>query len=662
MSDKISVIIPIYKVEKYLEKCVNSVMQQTYQNLEIILVDDGSPDNCPQICDELAKKDGRIKVIHKENGGLSSARNAGLDIAQGEYISFIDSDDYVDEHFIEKLYHRIVQDNSDMAFCTFVRVDENENPIYSKNNTNNDIITPEQFWKLGIGKNLWEVYVVSWNKLYKSEIWKNLRFPFGKCNEDEFVIKDVIAQCKKISVLSDALYYYLTRSDSIMGIYNVNRLDGIEACLKRCEYFLENQKKDFCKANLKVCTSALINSYQQLDMKNPKNRERYLELRKYYQKIYKKVFPVRESSKLWLLCTLYYISEKLYLTVLMGYKFLKKSRTAFKYSPLLLKLFFTRNKAVLMLTPLHGNIGDQAITLGEFEYFDSNFHNLKVIEIPSDFISSRFWSDAVLKTVIRKDDLVLINGGGFMGTLWIAEEQRIRKILTALSDRKIVIMPQTIFYDDDENGQKELKISQEVYSQCKNLSIFLREKYSYEFCQKYFPEIPSYLVPDMVLQLAKYQGESQKRNGILLCLRSDKEKTQNADKEIKQALEYLHEDFIQTDTVINHPVSQKQRKIEVDKKLEEFASAKLIVTDRLHGMILAAIAQTPCIVILSKSHKVKGVYEWIKDFDYIELVEDISQIESTAQRVLNATLCYNNAEIKKYYQPLTDKIRKLLQN
>ena len=119
MEQLVSIIVPIYNVEKYIKECIDSIINQTYKNLEIILVDDGSPDCCPKICDEYSKKDKRIKVIHKENGGLSSARNAGLDVAKGEYVSFIDSDDVVDEKFIETLYNLCIENNCDISECNF---------------------------------------------------------------------------------------------------------------------------------------------------------------------------------------------------------------------------------------------------------------------------------------------------------------------------------------------------------------------------------------------------------------------------------------------------------------------------------------------------------------------------------------------------------------
>ena len=125
----VSVIVPIYNVEKYLRKCVDSILNQTYKNLEIILVDDGSPDNCGNICDEYALSDSRIRIIHKKNGGLSDARNAGLDIARGNYILFVDSDDYIDETMVEKLYEALEKEKAEMSLCSFVYVNDDGVPI-----------------------------------------------------------------------------------------------------------------------------------------------------------------------------------------------------------------------------------------------------------------------------------------------------------------------------------------------------------------------------------------------------------------------------------------------------------------------------------------------------------------------------------------------------
>ena len=215
MNELISVIIPIYKVEKYLNRCLESVVNQTYKKLEIILVDDGSPDGCPQICDEYAQKDSRIIVIHKENGGQSTARNAGLDICKGEYIAFVDSDDYVSEKYIESLYNSLTENGTDIAICGTQEVDEKGN--FKKNKTyklhkeikyNQEECLDWLYFKED------GTILVPWNKLYKKFIWKDLRFPVGLLFEDSYIIIDILNIINGISIEKENLYYYRIRKGS----------------------------------------------------------------------------------------------------------------------------------------------------------------------------------------------------------------------------------------------------------------------------------------------------------------------------------------------------------------------------------------------------------------------------------------------------------------
>lgn len=236
---KISVIVPIYKVEKYLVHCVNSIIEQTYRNLEIILVDDGSPDSCPFICDEFAQKDPRIIVIHKENGGLSDARNAGLDIASGEYILFVDSDDYISVNMCEILLNRLLKYDADMAICNYLRVSEKQELICEKNSIlpiKDECLDADAFMEGYTGNYGW-YYVVAWNKLYKKELFDQLRYPFGKRNEDEFIIHHIIYRCKKIACTKDGLYYYTQRSGSIMAQqFSVKNMDIGEALIDQYNF------------------------------------------------------------------------------------------------------------------------------------------------------------------------------------------------------------------------------------------------------------------------------------------------------------------------------------------------------------------------------------------------------------------------------------------
>jgi glycosyltransferase involved in cell wall biosynthesis len=235
---KISVIIPVYKVEAYLEKCVMSVLCQTYQCLEIILVDDGSPDGCPALCDELAQRDGRIQVIHKENGGLSSARNAGIEAATGDYLFLLDSDDYIVPEALEKLYRALTENGADMSLCDYARVDEQGQWLDQDELIPGQVLSQAQALALLAPQNGWWRYSVACCKLYRRQIFDTLRFPVGKIHEDEFVMHHVFGQCQRVAAVPERLYMYVQRPGSIMAAkVTVKKLDAVEAFFERCDFY-----------------------------------------------------------------------------------------------------------------------------------------------------------------------------------------------------------------------------------------------------------------------------------------------------------------------------------------------------------------------------------------------------------------------------------------
>ena len=232
MNDLVSIIIPIYNVEKYLNQCIDSVLSQDYSNIEVILVDDGSTDNCGLICDNYSSKDSRIVVIHKSNGGLSSARNAGLDIAQGKYIAFLDSDDYVTTNYISEMIKLSQEDDTiDLVISSYYNVYENTNAKDEiKNNvslssynkisyTNGDTLIKERFGNSRIP------YTLTWNKLYKSTLFDNIRYKEGLVHEDEFIYRSIMEQCNKIAIINEPLTFHRIRSGSIMTNYSVHNLE-----------------------------------------------------------------------------------------------------------------------------------------------------------------------------------------------------------------------------------------------------------------------------------------------------------------------------------------------------------------------------------------------------------------------------------------------------
>lgn len=285
----ISVIIPIYKVEKYLRKCIDSVMAQAYKNIEIILVDDGSPDGCGLICDEYAQKDSRIKVIHKENGGLSDARNAGLDIASGEYVMFVDSDDYISEKMCDKLYWALTENNADVSVCNFLHVDEDGREIAEMNNDmliEDEVLSGREILENRLINN-WH-WVISWNKLYKRTLFDNVRFKVGKQHEDEFIIHEILSQCERVAGVSDAMYYYVQRGDSIMGKgFTVKKLDAAEAFFNRAELFISLGFS--AEATYSVILFAVVEkmyvSFKYLDYRKTENRDRYKRCCEHYGRV-----------------------------------------------------------------------------------------------------------------------------------------------------------------------------------------------------------------------------------------------------------------------------------------------------------------------------------------------------------------------------------------
>lgn len=234
----ISIIVPIYNVEKYLRRCIDSILVQTYTDFELILVDDGSPDGCPAICDEYAQTDGRIRVIHRENGGLSAARNSGLDTTKGEYVTFVDSDDWVHPEYLEYLYRAAREHGGQLSACKFIKtgtVIESEQMRYAC--TMQDGLT----WFKEDHVN----GVVAWGKLYHRSLFQSIRYPVGKIHEDEFTTYKLLHLAGDVAVIDCKLYYYYINENSIMhSSYSVKRLAVLDAIAEQCVFFKEIGRQD----------------------------------------------------------------------------------------------------------------------------------------------------------------------------------------------------------------------------------------------------------------------------------------------------------------------------------------------------------------------------------------------------------------------------------
>lgn len=227
----VSIIVPVYKVEDYLNQCVKSIVDQTYRNLEIILIDDGSPDNCGYLIEEWAKKDNRIIALHQKNGGLSAARNTGLNSCHGEWLAFVDSDDYIAKNYIEKMLQTAMRDQTNLVISHYYEVDAISGEQVDIKHNPTKTYNINEFWKQYYSPEGNAIpLVVAWNKLYARKIFETRRYAVGLVHEDEEIIFDVIKNAKRISVISDDLYYYrINRNGSIMD--SINTSDEIDQTL-----------------------------------------------------------------------------------------------------------------------------------------------------------------------------------------------------------------------------------------------------------------------------------------------------------------------------------------------------------------------------------------------------------------------------------------------
>lgn len=237
----ITVVLPIYNVAKWLDTCIQSIVKQTYRNLQIILVDDGSTDESPTICEHWAAKDSRINVVHQRNAGLSAARNTGLRLRKGEYVCFVDSDDYVEHNYVERMLNTARAEQADMVVCNIQREDENGNTLTEETDSSFETktLTNRQYMVYALQSD-WK-HIVAWNKLYRSEIWDDLTYPVGKIHEDEFVFAQLVVRCHRVACINDVLYHYVRHEGSIMNKkHSIRNLDRIEALCQRFLFLNEN--------------------------------------------------------------------------------------------------------------------------------------------------------------------------------------------------------------------------------------------------------------------------------------------------------------------------------------------------------------------------------------------------------------------------------------
>ncbi len=643
----ISVIVPVYKVEKYIRKCVDSLLCQTYPDLEIILVDDGSPDRCPQICDEYATRDDRIHVIHQKNQGLSAARNTGISAAKGDFIGFVDSDDYIAPDMYAQLQSLLASANADLAICSFFYADEGETVLPDDSPLKDEILDTKQALQK-IGEPKWWYYVMSWNKLYRKSLFSAIRYPQGKLYEDSYIIHELLFLCKKVVTTSAPLYFYVQRNDSIMhASCPVSRLDDVEGLYVRYLFYKQHHLKDLYPGLGVLIREKYIAIRSGLHASSPEESARIEEIDAMFREAYFSCI----GQKKWLE-RIKFISPSTYFAFLphkeKAIRRLKTVRALLQYT------FQCRKKPICLVnTPVHGNLGDHAIVLAELQLLHN--HKLSCTELTGRQISGH---EKLYARVTPKGNTILIHGGGYLGNIWPEEEYLFRRLLRAFGRHKVIVFPQTVTFDlSTKEGLDFFEASKKIYDSHPDLTLFVREKASYAFMRTHMPKVRTLLVPDMVTILTPLCSFPQDRNRILLCMRKDREQKLSP-TEYQYILDVLRQKYpfweiVQTDTVAEQQILPQHREKAVYYKLLQFAQARLVVTDRLHGMIFSAITATPCIAFGNRNGKVQGVYQWLRDNPYLHYLKSplkmgplLEQLDTDSQQE------YRLLDMQKKFSPL----------
>lgn len=680
----VSVIIPIYNVSAYLDTCVQSACNQTCKNLEIILVDDGSPDDCAEKCDRWAQKDTRIKVIHKPNGGLSDARNAGLDVATGKYVYFLDGDDSIKPELIETSL-MYMENGADMvAFNHDMVYDDGCTEKLSHLTGLFEFADAEARFEFILQKLLtcqigWE----AWSRMYSRELIEkyDLRFADNRIifAEDLYFCLCYCAHAERVVSIHDNLYNYIVRENSIMGRdgmkLNVGRMNELAKAV--LQYFMRWESCKLLVARFPVIHYMIINNVlsrviwgSQLSPQKMRQlvlndigdfaffRDQMIQLHRYYSYL-SRVFSGASATE--------HISYTKY--ILDGNYLLLRFRNHLIYrlwdflnrngaqNKTISKQYQSLNKKRVFLlgTEEFGNIGDHQINESTVAFLGRALPDYSILEV-----TLRQWKThrPFLKKYIRPDDLIVFPGGGNFGDAYPAAQNLRTEVIGLWPKNPKIVFPQTIFFSDDENGRAMLAQAKSVYTRENRVALFAREKVSFSFAQENFSCL-SYLAPDIVLSSYLPQ-ETAQRQGILLCLRRDIEKTMSAETalEIENLCKASGCVVKHTDLQLDCHVDRENREKAINEKMLQWRKAKVVITDRLHGMVFAAITETPCIVFSNYNHKVLGTYEWIKHLPYIKFAETAADVERYLPGLLAMESCrYDNTALTPYFEKLAQVVR-----
>ena len=735
MEKKISVIIPVYNVEKYIRECLDSVLEQSLKDIEVVCVNDGSTDGSRSVLSEYEAGDKRIIVLDKENGGLSSARNSGIDIAQGKYVLFLDSDDLLaSEEALSILYDKAEKEVLDQLYFDAEVFFENEEVKTQNSNYIEYYKRKKNYPDVMTGKELFSELQTNWDfkpnacmqLLRRSFLIDNkLTFCEGILHEDEVFTLECATLAQRAAYIDAAYLKRRIRGNSIMtsaqkagsiyGYYygieqllefaqrylSVHDTTFTDLYLQRVLVLMESSARLFAKVSetdkeeildgvekdRQFTFAADMKAWQKnISLKEKLDSVRYekkavqdekkviqdekKQIQKKLEKEQKKNSAARDEIQT--------LSEKLQQERKTADSVIKELREEKKkLENLKQSTSYKVGRAVtwvprkvkrkvkncrepkkdgrsvwLIGTPEFGNLGDHMISEVEREilrtvYPEKNIHEITMNE---------YWEKKdYLKNTVQKNDLLVFHGGGNVGNLWPKSEYIRRDAFGIWKEQKKIIMPQSICFTDDEEGRKELEETRRSYA-VKNLLLCCRDAASYQFAEEKLPCGCIY-VPDTVLFHKPEPHSSVRKEGAVLCLRSDKEKavTEQDKEKIISALRKKYTRITELDTV-GEKKTRETRREGLKEFFDQLRRAEIVVTDRLHGMIFCALIGVPCIALDNSYHKVSGAYDWLKPLEYIHYIRDVSELDKWIEYDWKDSYQYPYEKYREKFKALVKKL------
>lgn len=605
---EVSVVIPVYNVEKFLRDCVDSVRKQTFQGFEIILVDDGATDNSPALCDAYARECENIRVIHRENGGLSAARNTGLAAAKGKYVYFLDSDDWIVPHALQTLIDIAERENADAVLFEACVVDEDGRPIYHAGYT--DYYSRKIVYQAcRTGKQLFQELSQNGDYLPAVPLMLMRRgavtIPFTPIlHEDELFTPQFLYSIDRACTCGEALYVRRVRAASITSERKTHRhFSGMSTGARA---LMQHPMADRA---LRAHACKLASSALGIDAALSSAEKRKAAAEK--KLLIKTLLALRTPRALitagFLMIPFLYSLHQLFKRSIPNwvYRMHTYFRDRKRFLPALQQLSSaskTQERILLIGSPEHGNLGDHAIAEAEKRFFREHCAGTEVVDISMPFYRAYHRR---IGTLARQTDRIAISGGGWLGNVWYHNEKTVLDIVKRFPNNRIVILPQTIWYQHARNKSRQMLRARRIYHAHKNLTLLLREKDSLAISKTLCPD--ARYCPDMCLYLD--ERKPREREGVLLCFRQDREKTLG-DGVVRAIEDFLLEQgvfFRYTTTVLSKPVFGAQSALALEKKFEEFRASRLVITDRLHAALFSAVTGTPCVAFDNLTKKVSGV-------------------------------------------------------